>query len=58
MRASPDLTGHRLVDGVELIAHLVHPDHFAWTGPSDAYRLIAEMCASASRSASGDVWTE
>jgi iron complex transport system substrate-binding protein len=33
--------GPRLVDGVELIAHLVHPEHFAWGGPSDAYRPIA-----------------
>jgi iron complex transport system substrate-binding protein len=32
--------GPRLVDGVELIAHLVHPEHFAWTGPGDAYRQI------------------
>jgi iron complex transport system substrate-binding protein len=32
--------GPRLVDGVELIAHLVHPELFAWTGPDDAYRQI------------------
>jgi iron complex transport system substrate-binding protein len=32
--------GPRLVDGVELIAHLVHPELFAWTGPEDAYRQI------------------
>jgi iron complex transport system substrate-binding protein len=32
--------GPRLVDGVELIAHLVHPKQFAWTGPSDAYRQV------------------
>jgi iron complex transport system substrate-binding protein len=32
--------GPRLVDGVELIAHLVHPEHFAWAGPRDAYRQI------------------
>lgn len=29
--------GPRLVDGVELLAHLAHPEHFSWTGPSDAY---------------------
>jgi iron complex transport system substrate-binding protein len=29
--------GPRLVDGVELLAHLAHPEHFPWTGPSDAY---------------------
>jgi iron complex transport system substrate-binding protein len=27
----------RLVEGVELLAHLLHPDHFDWNGPSDAY---------------------
>jgi iron complex transport system substrate-binding protein len=32
--------GPRLVDGLELIAHLVHPEQFAWPGPSDAYRQI------------------
>jgi iron complex transport system substrate-binding protein len=32
--------GPRLVDGVELIAHLVRPELFAWTGPDDAYRQI------------------
>jgi iron complex transport system substrate-binding protein len=31
--------GPRLVDGVELLAHLVHPEHFSWTGPADAYRV-------------------
>jgi iron complex transport system substrate-binding protein len=29
--------GPRLVEGVELLAHLVHPEHFGWTGPADAY---------------------
>jgi iron complex transport system substrate-binding protein len=33
--------GPRLVDGVELLAHLVHPEHFSWTGPADAYRVTA-----------------
>jgi iron complex transport system substrate-binding protein len=32
--------GPRLVDGVELLAHLVHPEHFSWTGPADAYRTV------------------
>jgi iron complex transport system substrate-binding protein len=34
--------GPRLVDGVELLAHLVHPDHFAWNGADDAYRLVRQ----------------
>ena len=29
--------GPRLVDGVELLAHLAHPDRFSWTGAPDAY---------------------
>jgi iron complex transport system substrate-binding protein len=32
--------GPRLVDGVELLAHLAHPGHFSWTGPPDAYRAV------------------
>jgi iron complex transport system substrate-binding protein len=32
--------GPRLVDGVELLAHLVHPDHFAWKGAADAYARL------------------
>jgi iron complex transport system substrate-binding protein len=28
--------GPRLVDGIELLAHLFHPDQFDWRGPSDA----------------------
>jgi iron complex transport system substrate-binding protein len=37
--------GPRLVDGVELIAHLVHPQLFAWQGPTDAYRQLATQSA-------------
>jgi iron complex transport system substrate-binding protein len=33
--------GPRVVDGVELMAHLIHPGHFGWSGPSDAYRRLA-----------------
>lgn len=29
--------GPRLVDGVELLAHLLRPEYFGWTGPADAY---------------------
>lgn len=29
--------GPRVVDGVELLAHLIHPELFPWIGPSDAY---------------------
>jgi iron complex transport system substrate-binding protein len=32
--------GPRLVDGVELLAHLAHPGHFSWAGPPDAYRAV------------------
>ena len=29
--------GPRIVDGTELLAHLIHPDFVRWTGRSDAY---------------------
>jgi len=32
--------GPRLVEGVELMAHLTHPEHFGWTGPLDAYSRV------------------
>ncbi len=34
--------GPRIVDGVELLAHLIHPDDVAWTGPVDAYRQVPQ----------------
>jgi iron complex transport system substrate-binding protein len=34
--------GPRLVEGVELLAHLVHPDHFAWNGAADSYGLVRQ----------------
>jgi iron complex transport system substrate-binding protein len=32
--------GPRVVEGTELLAHLIHPDMFPWTGASDAYSRI------------------
>ena len=32
--------GPRVVDGTELLAHLIHPELFAWNGPASAYRLL------------------
>jgi iron complex transport system substrate-binding protein len=32
--------GPRLVKGVELMAHLVHPEHFGWSGPLNAYSRV------------------
>jgi iron complex transport system substrate-binding protein len=32
--------GPRAVDGVELLAHLIHPEIFRWDGPRDAYQKI------------------
>lgn len=32
--------GPRLIDGVELIAHLLHPELFDWNGPDSAFRAI------------------
>src|SRR5712692_1337027 len=32
--------GPRVVDGTELLAHLIHPDLFQWEGSPDAFRRI------------------
>ena len=32
--------GPRLIDGVELLAHLVHPEIFSWGGQGDAYCAV------------------
>jgi iron complex transport system substrate-binding protein len=32
--------GPRIVEGVELTAHLIHPTLFGWTGSKDAYRAV------------------
>ncbi len=32
--------GPRIVDGTELLAHLIHPEEFDWNGPPNAFRRI------------------
>ncbi|MFQ5675133.1 MAG: cobalamin-binding protein [bacterium] len=32
--------GPRVVDGIELLAHIFHPEHFEWTGPAEAFRVL------------------
>ena len=32
--------GPRVVDGVELLAHLIHPELFSWNGSPNAYRRL------------------
>ena len=32
--------GPRLCDGTELLAHIIHPELFAWNGAADAYRRL------------------
>jgi len=32
--------GPRLADGMELLAHLIHPELFDWNGPADAYLVL------------------
>jgi iron complex transport system substrate-binding protein len=32
--------GPRVTDGVELLAHLIHPSAFDWNGPKDAFQKI------------------
>jgi iron complex transport system substrate-binding protein len=34
--------GPRVVDGTELLAHLIHPDLFSWDGPVTAYQRLEE----------------
>jgi iron complex transport system substrate-binding protein len=31
--------GPRVVDGTELLAHLIHPELFSWHGPANAFRI-------------------
>jgi iron complex transport system substrate-binding protein len=33
--------GPRLIDGVMLLAHLIHPELCEWTGPSAAFESIS-----------------
>ena len=33
-------TGPRVIEGTELLAHLLHPDLFGWQGPADAFRKL------------------
>jgi iron complex transport system substrate-binding protein len=35
--------GPRIVDGVELLAHLIHPDLCPWNGPSEAFAQIRPL---------------
>jgi iron complex transport system substrate-binding protein len=36
----------RVVDGTELLAHLIHPDLFAWQGPASAFKRIVKQTVS------------
>jgi iron complex transport system substrate-binding protein len=40
--------GPRVVEGTELLAHLIHPELFDWNGPADAFRAIATASAGSS----------
>jgi len=33
--------GPRVLDGLELLATLIQPEHFDWLGPSDAYQPLS-----------------
>jgi len=37
--------GPRVVDGTELLAHLIHPELFAWTGAASAYKRLDFLAA-------------
>lgn len=32
--------GPRVIEGTELLAHLIHPDLFPWRGPTNAFRAV------------------
>jgi iron complex transport system substrate-binding protein len=32
--------GPRVIDGTELLAHLIHPDRFGWNGPANAFARL------------------
>jgi iron complex transport system substrate-binding protein len=36
--------GPRLIDGVLLLAHLIHPELCDWTGPREAFQRISRNC--------------
>jgi iron complex transport system substrate-binding protein len=35
--------GPRVVEGAELLAHIIHPDVFPWTGPANAYKRLENL---------------
>lgn len=35
--------GPRVIQGTELLAHLIHPDIFPWAGPEDAYQQLRPL---------------
>ena len=37
--------GPRIVEGTELLAHLLHPDLFDWNGPPGAFRMLERASA-------------
>jgi iron complex transport system substrate-binding protein len=41
--------GPRVVEGTELLAHLIHPELFDWNGPDNAFRAISTANASESQ---------
>jgi len=43
--------GPRVVEGTELLAHLLHPSVFEWHGPSDAFLTLKRGPASGHRGA-------
>ncbi len=47
--------GPRLVDGVELLAHLFHPDLAAWRGPREAFQRIGSSPLHGGAAGGGDM---
>ncbi len=47
--------GPRVVEGTELLAHLIHPELFDWNGPDDAFRAISTANAERIQSPNQDL---
>jgi iron complex transport system substrate-binding protein len=50
--------GPRVVEGTELLAHLIHPEVFGWTGPATAYQQVDLKLLSGSLAEGHDYYVE
>jgi iron complex transport system substrate-binding protein len=50
--------GLRVVEGTELLAHLIHPEVFGWQGPDDAFQKVDVSLMQGSFEAGKDYYQE